>query len=78
MTKAEFLNEIAALTRTEADSIKTSTVLIGLKGWDSLKTVEFRMFVEDELGREIDGLTVERAKTVGDLMDCIIDLLDDP
>ncbi|WP_156302361.1 acyl carrier protein [Methylogaea oryzae] len=47
-----------------------------MRGWDSLKNMEFRMLVEDELGRALDGLKVDQARTVGDLVALVADMFE--
>jgi len=77
MTKNEFLRELEILLKAEPGFLNENTPIEGLKGWDSLMNMEFRMFVEEELGRDVDGLKVERAQSVGELIALVNDLLED-
>lgn len=74
MTKQELLRELEILTKAEPGSLDDNTPIEGIKGWDSLKNVEFRLLVADECGQELDGLAVERAGTIGDLIALVPDL----
>lgn len=76
MNKQEFLAELEALVNAPPGFIKENTPIEGLRGWDSMKNMEFRSLVAEELGRELDGLKVERARTVGDLLALVADLLE--
>lgn len=68
MTKQDLLRELEILTKAEPGSLDESTPIEGIKGWDSLKNMEFRLLVADELGQELDGLAVERSRTLGELI----------
>jgi acyl carrier protein len=77
MTRQELMSELESIINAEPGSLSEDTPIEGLRGWDSLKNVEFRMFVEDELGRELDGLKVDQAGSIGDLVALVADLLED-
>jgi len=76
MTKQQLLRELEILAKAAPGSFTESTRIEGLEGWDSLKTMEFRLLVEEELGRDLDGLKVERARTISDLTILVEDLLE--
>jgi acyl carrier protein len=71
------MSELESLVNARPGSLAEDTPIEGLRGWDSLKNVEFRMFVEDELGRDLDGLKVEQAGSIGDLVALVADLLEE-
>ena len=76
MTKQEFLQQLEILIKAAPGFLSEDTAMEGLKGWDSLSNVELRMLVEAELGRDLDGLKVDRAQKVGDLVALVADLLE--
>lgn len=75
MTKQEFMRELEELVNAQP-GLSEDTVLEGMRGWDSLKNMEFRMFVEDEMGRALDGLKVDQARTIGDLVALVADMFE--
>ena len=77
MNKQKFFTELEALVNAPPGCIQENTLIEGLSGWDSLSNTEFRWMVADQLGRELDGLKVDRARTVGDLLALVVDLLED-
>ncbi len=68
MTREELLQAFDKITHSPAGTASEDRVLEGLAGWDSLAAEEFRMLSEEKLGIELDGLAVEKARTVGDLV----------
>lgn len=77
MTRNELIEELAALSQAEPGSVTENQLLETLPVWDSLATTEFRMLAEDQLGLELDGLLMEKAQTVADLLALVADRLDD-
>ncbi|BBL71322.1 acyl carrier protein [Methylogaea oryzae] len=75
MTKQEFMRQLEELVNAPP-GLSEDTLLEGMRGWDSLKNMEFRMLVEDELGRALDGLKVDQARTVGDLVALVADMFE--
>lgn len=68
MTRAELLLAIDRITRSPAGTAAEILPLEAMPGWDSLSAEEFRMLTEEQLGVELDGLAVEKAQTIGDLV----------
>ncbi len=74
MKRQNMLRKFEILVHAQPETINDDTIIEDIRGWDSLSNVEFRMMVEDEFGRDLDGVKVDRARTVGDLMDLIAEL----
>ena len=74
MKRQDMLRKFEEFVNAEANSISDDTLIDDILTWDSLKNVEFRMLVEDEFGHDLDGVKVDKAKKVGDLMDLVAEL----
>lgn len=74
MKRQDMLRKFEEFVNAEANSISDDTLIEDILTWDSLKNVEFRMLVEDEFGQDLDGVKVDKAKKVGDLMDLVAEL----
>ena len=74
MKRQDMLRIFEEFVKAEVNSISDGTLIIDIPTWDSLKNVEFRMLVEDEFGQDLDGVKVDKAKTVGDLLDLVAEL----
>lgn len=74
MKRLDMLRKFEEFVKAAPGSISEDTVIEDIHSWDSLKNVEFRMLVEDEFGQDLDGVKVDKAKTVGDLMDLVAEL----
>ena len=65
---------IAEITGIDTDEIGLDATLDDLD-LDSLDVVEIMMASEDEFDITIEDETVEKAKTIGDIVDIITDLI---
>jgi len=74
MTRQDMLRKFEEFVKAEPNSISDDTLIDDIGEWDSLKNVEFRMLVEDEFGQDLDGVKVDKARKVGDLMDLVAEL----
>lgn len=68
MKRSEILSKLDELTQASPGTITGDEVLLDLPGWDSLTNTEFRMFAADTFGLELDGLEVDKCRTVQDLL----------
>ncbi len=68
MTSAEFLYEIETLLETGHGKLTTDVALVDIVTWDSMAGLMFIGMVEEKLGVVIEGKSLAKAKSVGDLV----------
>ena len=51
--------------------MKEDQVLAGLRGWDSMASVQFIALVDEKLDANVTGDQIAVAKTVGDLISLV-------
>jgi len=68
MNKAEFIEKLKVAINTDFD-LESTTVLADLPEWDSLASVCVITMFEDELHKNLDYATLDKVKTVQDLLD---------
>ena len=75
MTKRELLRDLEEQLELPAGSLKEDQVLAGLRGWDSMASVQFIALVDEKLQADITGDQIAAAKTVGGLIGLVEDRL---
>lgn len=68
MNKEEFLEKLKIAINTD-ENLTEKTILESLSAWDSLASVCVITMFEDELHKNLDYATLDKVKTVQDLLD---------
>jgi acyl carrier protein len=71
MDRQEMLVEIEGLLELDAGSLAESVPLADIPNWDSMQALNFILLVQQTAGKVIEGVEVNRARTVGDLLDSV-------
>lgn len=72
MTKAEFIASVAEVLEVPPDSLKPTTELKNVQGWDSTAVVNLIVLL-DEMGIEVDEEKLPDCQTVQDLLELASD-----
>lgn len=68
MERREFLARIEQIIDAESGSLTGSEVLKDLGGWDSLATVQFQAFLDEDFHVAVSPERIDHCKTIEDLM----------
>ena len=76
MTCEEFLHCLDRVTQSPRGTVTGNEDLLDIPGWDSMPAIEFQILIEKKVGRELDGMAIEKCRTVKDLLHLMGDLVD--
>ena len=68
MQAKEFLARIEQIVDADPGSLRGTECLGELKGWDSLATVQFQAFIDEQFRFEVLPQNIAQCRTVQDLM----------
>lgn len=68
MTEQDIIQALAEILEMDASELSASTSLDTLDTWDSLATISFIALVDEKNGHVLAGDDLQKAKTVGDLI----------